>query len=78
VSTSINPVKPERNAYWQHEPTGDISACIAGQVEFFTDLRELGCYLSLTYPDFDFVPVEVTEETWRGFYDQGVFFDDWS
>ncbi|MCD6619577.1 hypothetical protein [Aeromonas veronii] len=70
--------KSERSVYWQHEPTGDISACIAGQVEFFTDLRELGCYLSLTYPDFDFVPVEVTEDTWRGFYDQGVFFDDWS
>lgn len=70
--------KPERNVYWQDEPTGDISACIAGQVEFFRDLRELGCYLSLNYPDFDFVPVEVTEDTWRGFYDQGVFFDDWS
>lgn len=71
-------VKPERNVYWQDEPTGDISACVAGQVEFFHDLPELARYLSHTYPDFDFVPVEVTEATWRGFYDQGVFFDDWS
>jgi len=67
-----NPVRPERNVYWQDEPTGDISASIAGQVEFFRDLAELACY------HFDFVPVEVTEDTWRGFYDQGVFFDDWS
>ncbi|MDF2401293.1 hypothetical protein GWQ27_07345 [Aeromonas sp. 5HA1] len=70
--------KPERSVYWQYEPTGDISACVAGQVEFFRDLPELARYLSHTYPDFDFVPVEVTEATWRGFYDQGVFFDDWS
>ena len=32
----------------------------------------------MTYPDTVFELVEVTEETWRGFYDQGVFFDDWS
>lgn len=70
--------KQERNVYWQHEPTGDISACVAGQVEFFHSLSEMARYLSLTYPEFDFVPVEVTEDTWRGFYDQGVFFDDWS
>ena len=70
--------KPERKVYWQDEPTGDISACVAGQVEFFRDLPELLCYLSHTYPDSDFVPIEVTEDSWRGFYDQGVFFDDWS
>lgn len=68
----------ERKVYWQAEPTGDYSACVAGQVEMFRDLHELRVYLSMTYPDTVFELVEVTEETWQGFYDQGVFFDDWS
>ncbi|MFQ1711832.1 MULTISPECIES: hypothetical protein [Aeromonas] len=68
----------ERKVYWQAEPTGDYSACIAGQVEMFRDLYELRVFLSMTYPDTAFELVEVTEETWQGFYDQGVFFDDWS
>lgn len=80
-SSSQNPDLPaliERKVYWQAEPTGDYSACIAGQVEMFRDLHELRVYLSMTYPDTVFELVEVTEDTWRGFYDQGVFFDDWS
>ena len=68
----------ERKVYWQAEPTGDYSACVAGQVEMFRDLHELRVYLSMTYPDTVFELVEVTEDTWQGFYDQGVFFDDWS
>ena len=72
------PALIERKVYWQAEPTGDYSACIAGQVEMFRDLHELRIYLSMTYPDTVFELVVVTEETWRGFYDQGVFFDDWS
>jgi len=44
----------------------------------FRDLHELRVYLSMTYPDTVFELVEVTEDTWQGFYDQGVFFDDWS
>ena len=72
------PALIERKVYWQAEPTGDYSACIAGQVEMFRDLHELRIYLSMTYADTVFELVEVTEETWRGFYDQGVFFDDWS
>ncbi|HHP5492642.1 hypothetical protein [Aeromonas veronii] len=59
-------------------PKGDYSACIAGQVEMFRDLYELRVLLSMTYPDTAFELVEVTDETWQGFYDQGVFFDDWS
>lgn len=73
-----SPALTERNVYWQAEPTGDYSACIAGQVEMFRDLHEMRVYLSMTYPDTVFELVEVTEDTWRGFYDQGVFFDDWS
>lgn len=42
------------------------------------DLHEMRIYLSMTYPDTAFELVEVTEDTWQGFYDQGVFFDDWS
>ncbi|WP_368163500.1 hypothetical protein [Aeromonas sp. R6-2] len=72
------PALTERKVYFQAEPTGDFSACIAGQVEMFRDLHELRIYLSMTYPDTVFELVEVTEATWRGFYDQGVFFDDWS
>ncbi|KIQ80505.1 MULTISPECIES: hypothetical protein [Aeromonas] len=72
------PALIERKVYWQAEPTGDYSACIAGQVEMFRDLHELRVYLSMTYPDTVFELVEVTEDTWQGFYDQGVFFDDWS
>ncbi|WOX46613.1 hypothetical protein R2B70_10160 [Aeromonas sp. XH] len=72
------PALIERKVYWQPEPTGDYSACIAGQVEMFRDLHELRVYLTMTYPDTVFELVEVTEETWQGFYDQGVFFDDWS
>lgn len=72
------PALIERKVYWQAEPTGDYSACIAGQVEMFRDLHELRVYLSMTYPDTVFDLVEVTEDTWRDFYDQGVFFDDWS
>lgn len=67
----------ERKVYWQDEPTGEVSACIAGDVEFFRNLNDLIRYLEVTYPEWDFEPVEVTEETWRGFYEQGVFFDDW-
>ena len=67
----------ERKVYWQDEPTGEISACIAGDVEFFRNFNDLIRYLEVTYPEWDFEPVEVTEETWRGFYEQGVFFDDW-
>ena len=67
----------ERKVYWQDEPTGEVSACIAGYVEFFRNLNDLIRYLEVTYPEWDFEPVEVTEETWRGFYEQGVFFDDW-
>ncbi|WP_323922812.1 hypothetical protein [Aeromonas caviae] len=80
-SSPQNPDLPaliERKVYWQAEPTGDYSACIAGQVEMFRDLHELRVYLSMTYPDTVFELVEVTEDTWRGFYDQRVFFDDWS
>ena len=73
-----SPALIERKVYWQAEPTGDYSACVAGQVEMFRDLHELRVYLSMTYPDTVFDLVEVTEETWQGFYDQGVFFDDWS
>ena len=73
-----SPALIERKVYWQAEPTGDYSACVAGQVEMFRDLHELRVYLSMTYPDTVFELVEVTEETWQGFYDQGVFFDDWS
>ncbi|TNJ14209.1 hypothetical protein CF111_21430 [Aeromonas sobria] len=73
-----SPALIERKVYWQAEPTGDYSACVAGQVEMFRDLHELRIYLSMTYPDTVFELVEVTEETWQGFYDQGVFFDDWS
>ena len=73
-----SPALIERKVYWQAEPTGDYSACIAGQVEMFRDLHELRVYLSMTYPDTVFELVEVTEDTWQGFYDQGVFFDDWS
>lgn len=47
-------------------------------VEMFRDLHEMRVYLSMTYPDTAFELVEVTEDTWQGFYDQGVFFDDWS
>ena len=72
------PALLERKVYWQDEPTGDISACVAGHVEMFRDLHEMRIYLSMTYPDTAFELVEVTEETWQGFYDQGVFFDDWS
>ena len=73
-----SPALIERKVYWQAEPTGDYSACVAGQVEMFRDLHELRVYLSMTYPDTVFELVEVTEDTWQGFYDQGVFFDDWS
>lgn len=73
-----SPALTERKVYWQAEPTGDYSACIAGQFEMFRDLHEMWVYLSMTYPDTVFELVEVTEDTWRGFYDQGVFFDDWS
>lgn len=73
-----SPALIERKVYWQAEPTGDYSACVAGQVEMFRDLHELRVYLSMTYPDTVFELVEVTEEIWQGFYDQGVFFDDWS
>ncbi|WP_270693850.1 MULTISPECIES: hypothetical protein [unclassified Aeromonas] len=73
-----SPALIERKVYWQAEPTGDYSACVAGQVEMFRDLHELRVYLSMTYPDTVFELVEVTQETWQGFYDQGVFFDDWS
>ena len=73
-----SPALIERKVYWQAEPTGDLSACVAGQVEMFRDLYELRVFLSMTYPDTAFELVEVTEETWQGFYDQGVFFDDWS
>jgi hypothetical protein len=72
------PAFTERKVYWQDEPTGDISACVAGQVEMFRDLHEMRIYLSMTYPDTAFELVEVTEDTWQDFYDQGVFFDDWS
>ncbi|HEH9431140.1 TPA: hypothetical protein SIA29_001967 [Aeromonas sobria] len=72
------PALIERKLYWQSEPTGDYSACVAGQVEMFRDLHEMRIYLSMTYPDTVFELVEVTEDTWQGFYDQGVFFDDWS
>ena len=72
------PAFTERKVYWQAEPTGDLSACVAGQVEMFRDLYELRIYLAMTYPDTVFELVEVTEDTWQGFYDQGVFFDDWS
>lgn len=71
-----SPALIERKVYWQAEPTGDYSACVAGQVEMFRDLHELRVYLSMTYPDTVFDLVEVTEDTWQGFYDQGVFFDD--
>ncbi|WP_421227569.1 hypothetical protein [Aeromonas enteropelogenes] len=73
-----SPALIERKVYWQAEPTGDLSACVAGQVEMFRDLHEMRIYLSMTYPDTVFELVEVTEDTWQGFYDQGVFFDDWS
>ena len=73
-----SPALIEPKVYWQAEPTGDYSACVAGQVEMFRDLHELRVYLSMTYPDTVFELVEVTEDTWQGFYDQGVFFDDWS
>ncbi|HHQ4747403.1 TPA: hypothetical protein ACSP2Y_000432 [Aeromonas veronii] len=73
-----SPALIERKVYWQAEPTGDYSACVAGQVEMFRDLHELRVYLSMTHPDTVFELVEVTEDTWQGFYDQGVFFDDWS
>lgn len=73
-----SPVLIERKVYWQAEPTGDYSSCVAGQVEMFRDLHELWVYLLMTYPDTVFELVEVTEETWQGFYEQGVFFDDWS
>lgn len=72
------PALTERKVYWQAEPTGDYSACVAGQVEMFRDLHEMRIYLSMTYPDTAFELVEVTEDTWQDFYDQGVFFDDWS
>ena len=72
------PALIERKVYWQAEPTGDYSACIAGQVEMFRDLHELRVCLSMTYPDTVFELVEVTEDTWQRVYDQGVFFDDWS
>lgn len=72
------PALLERKVYWQDEPTGDISASVAGQVEMFRDLHEMRIYLAMTYPDTAFELIEVTEETWQGFYDQGVFFDDWS
>lgn len=73
-----SPALTECKVYCQAEPTGDYSACIAGQVEMFRDLHEMRVYLSMTYPDTVFELVEVTEDTWRGFYEQGVFFDDWS
>lgn len=68
----------ERKVYWQDEPTGEVSACIAGDVEFFRNINHLTYFLEVNYPEWDFELVEVTEETWLGFYQQGVFFDDWS
>lgn len=78
--THSSPQNPDLPALtdWQAEPTGDYSACVAGQVEMFRDLHEMRIYLSMTYPDTAFELVEVTEDTWQDFYDQGVFFDDWS
>lgn len=67
----------ERKVYWQDEPTGEISACIAGDVEFFRNINQLTYFLEVTYPEWEFELVEVTEDTWLGFYQQGVFFDDW-
>lgn len=67
----------ERKVYWQDEPTGEVSACIAGDVEFFRNINQLIYFLEVTYPEWDFQLVEVTPETWHDFYQQGVFFDDW-
>ena len=57
------PALTERKVYWQAEPTGDYSACVAGQVEMFRDLHEMRIYLSMTYPDTAFELVEVVLDT---------------